>query len=302
MSIFFYDNDPSNKPTEDQNDVITFIQITQKPPPLPQRMGYTPGIQQEVWDPVSSYFLSKCQDCPFLNLERYDKLSGINADHIAELKPNITVPNKVTAVVFDWDRTLTKMEGIWFPNNTESYPKEQGDTTLTYFRKCLSHDSEFTRIMDVLPNDREHMLYMFHDSEGTIDIRPKMIGDMFRMLNKNNIPFFILTKNEAAGENIDLFKQFIQNLIVELSKMDEENPIITCAGIFYNPPEQTKGNFIINTIKSQFISHGGKKTSRGGKKISRRGKKTSRRGKKTSRGGKKTSRNLRRYNTRKYRR
>ena len=71
------------------------------------------GEHYEHYERVSDCFKEKINN--IVKQDNIDIESGVNFEHLSELYTAVT-EGKVKAVVFDWDRTLTKIEGLWNPD------------------------------------------------------------------------------------------------------------------------------------------------------------------------------------------
>ena len=98
--IWFYDNKQSNAPYR-SNDKIKFIKVADS------GEAYNHTKLSDCFKHPDSRFLR--EKIPYENIDVY---SGVTADQLYELIENAD-RGLVEAVVFDWDRTLTKIEGFW---------------------------------------------------------------------------------------------------------------------------------------------------------------------------------------------
>lgn len=101
-----------------------------------------------------------------VDADAYDPVSGIEQNHIRILNRWLTNTNQdgKRAAIFDWDRTLTKVEGF--------YPLYKGQER---------HMFEDT------------LLYLFGGHKRLLKIRA-----MFQYLSEQGVEIFILTNNEAS--------------------------------------------------------------------------------------------------------
>lgn len=138
------------------------------------------------------------------NGERYDRLSGIEDEEIAALygwmQMTEGVPNRVA--LFDWDRTISKIEGVLLPPEPYSF-SEMLDWVAT---KKLSQ-SYMDRIATIgAPITIEDALeYMCGGPE-----RLAKIKGMFAKLVENGVKIMILTNN--GGCSFPAFKELALGL------------------------------------------------------------------------------------------
>ena len=89
--------------------------------------------------------------------------------------------NLVSAVVFDWDRTLTKIEGL--------YGTTRSVKNVSEYKKNLAKNypisfTEFGKL-----TDKQVVSYYFHNNNSLdIDERPIIIGILLRVLYDFNVP------------------------------------------------------------------------------------------------------------------
>jgi hypothetical protein len=106
-----------------------------------------------------------------------------NIDMIYSFVQDSSVSNELKMVIFDWDRTLTSIEG-WWPNFFEDvYPLRN------------SHDSSSTSPAILYESAmKDAAQYLFGGPE-----REEEIRNMFSNLHKNDIFVMILTNNPTAS-------------------------------------------------------------------------------------------------------
>lgn len=224
--IWFYDNDHKNAPNSD-NESIKFIKIPE--------IGSNKELADMSWDHyknwdnnenedyphyngISNYFFNKVSKVAKFNdimkMELYDSYSGIQEPHVTELNQNVN-EELVSAIVFDWDRTLTKIEGIYEP-----IPK-YFDSIINYLKHLEEHaDNPSKRFPGITSlGEKGFIDYLFHNNTDEtpeeIGKRSKLIGKMIKDLQDKNIPTFILTNNKTAlkPEGKKLFKLIIDGLL-----------------------------------------------------------------------------------------
>ena len=128
--------------------------------------------------------------------ESYDKRSGIQEEHVDQLKEWV-IHNRHTKMlgVFDFDRTLTMMEGGHFVG-----------TSLASWKETMSQS---------LGDTDKHRLDTF-TAEGFAEYlaggskRLQMLQDMFDFLYKHSVKCFLLTNNTACMESRGLLKELVQ--------------------------------------------------------------------------------------------
>lgn len=220
--IWFYDNDSNNAPNR-SNESIRFIKIPE--------IGNNAELQSISWNyfqkeynlikkrysGVSPYFktLLKEEDKfnEIMNMEAYDPYSGIQEEHVSELLQNVN-EGLVSAVVFDWDRTLTKIEGLYPPIE---------DADIDKYLKKLEKDGDPRFLGIVRLGVKGFVDYLFHNNIDVtaedISKRSKMIGAMIKYLFENKIPIFILTNNKTVNnpKGKGLFKNIIDALGPEIN-------------------------------------------------------------------------------------
>lgn len=129
------------------------------------------------------------------NAVPYDEVSGIRETH---LEPLAALPDGPTsAVLFDWDRTLTLFEGVYtipylapLLESVRALPKYAG-ITVGYFTKQFLEDM---------------LIYLFGGEE-----RLGMIRRTMQQLHDRGIRIFILTNNGSCTER--WFLSYVQTLI-----------------------------------------------------------------------------------------
>ena len=182
--IWFFDDGVHNAPSE-ENHMIHFELVNSSGPPKP-------------YGKVSRHFYEKAPGSKYVTVnvdsEYMDPLSGIQESEIFKLK-DAASKGEVLAVVFDWDRTLTMIEGISAPPNriTHSIGQYKNDLVQKY--------SSMEGMEKMSDKDVAH--YYFHnpsdgDTKEDVEKRPHLIGTMLRDLQSMRIPIFILTNNQAG--------------------------------------------------------------------------------------------------------
>lgn len=216
--IWFYDNKSSNGPYR-TNKRIKFIKVA---------------------DSDETYNHSKLSDCfkesdsrfirETILSEHIDPNSGITAKQMFNLIESADM-GLVEAVVFDWDRTLTKIEGFW------SIPGEQFKSIKDYKTK-LSRKPEFEGfdkmsdklIMELyfnpdgecIPDEPENIKRLENRVEDNLDgaskfiYRPAWLSWGLNELKYKKIPIFILSNNAILDPNTSNSKRLLQDFLKKL--------------------------------------------------------------------------------------
>jgi hypothetical protein len=123
--------------------------------------------------------------------DNYDPVSGIASTHVDMLRAWMedTADKAHRVAVFDWDRTITKVEGL-FPYETEAHISRivPGLTWATFV------------------NDA--MLYLCGGPE-----RVQLLKDMFASLHENNVDIAILTNNGGCPTHVALVRSILIQLL-----------------------------------------------------------------------------------------
>lgn len=140
--------------------------------------------------------------------EMYDAGSGIHVEHVEEIKNWVLGMRKEDstkrlAALFDWDRTLTIMEGMW----------SFGSDGLAGFpRALLPHFESFPDLVSVMEN------WNRVTPKGLIEYycggpeRVNMLQDMFDFLYDNNVDVYVLTNNPSCKNNLRLLEELMNVL------------------------------------------------------------------------------------------
>lgn len=235
--IWFYDNNSDNQPINPVNmEKIHWIKVNES-----LFFGKKAGFFVHP-----SYLQNPLNKDTFLFDENVDPLSGITIEHLDELIKSIDL-NQVRAVVFDWDRTLTKNEGMYQPPNKISTNIENYIQQLT---------NKYPRYFSPLKNwsPKDFAVYLFQSPNSSkIDDRFKWLGVKLRAIQERKIPIFILTNNRIVKtpSNRALFSDFLK----ELGVFIPDNHII------FAPPRR-KEDVITTQIESLLVKEGGKRKTR----------------------------------------
>lgn len=207
-TIWFYDNEQSNgiSPT---NSNISFIKVN--------------GVEtlEEIeagGGKISDYFKKKFNNRKgrstlehVIQYETTDITSGINEAHVRQLI-HATESGAVGGVVFDWDRTLTKTEGmLTVPQSLKSHIKDGKKRTVRQYINALCEENKST-CFDIL-TDKEFVEYYFHDIyDDSYKTRPEMIGELLNYLDKHNIPVYILTNSTIGYHSPGIMSDMLSKL------------------------------------------------------------------------------------------
>ena len=203
--IWFYDNSNLNKPKE-ENEMIHFVKVDESNPVVFRRSR---GTVSDHFKEKGTKFAEKS-----VTSEYTDPKSGINESQMAELK-RAAMAGQVLAVVFDWDRTLTKVEGLYTPTGDNVQSLDE------YKRGISEMYPDFMGGFDEL-SDKEVMQYFFHNhDDADINRRPRLIGEMIRDVQSMGIPVFILTNSPIADisegkDNRKVFTEMLEQLGVTI--------------------------------------------------------------------------------------
>lgn len=199
--IWFYDNSEHNKPSE-TNQMIHFVKIDES---TPAEFSVSKGTVADVFKQRDTNFTKNS-----IPEEYTDPKSGIQEKEILMLKKAV-MKGKVLAVVFDWDRTLTKTEGLYSPVDAKT-------ETLEQYKKGLA--GKYPKFMGGIDemSDKELAQYLFHNHDDVdIDKRPRMIGEMIRDVQSMGVPIFILTNSgigdlTKGNDNRKVFTELLEQL------------------------------------------------------------------------------------------
>ena len=224
--IWFYDNDANNKPASEK---INFIKVKDGG----QR------IKQSMLGTVSPYFKDKLPE--LYKEETTDKYSGIQEEEISNLVVGVE-DDLVSAVVFDWDRTLTKTEGLYAPSTPVS--------TLSEYKSKLKtkYPTELRNLVEL--SDKDFVAYFFHNHDDpSYQDRPDMIGELLTFLNERNIPVFVLTNSKIGDHSPGLMSDMLSVLSDGVVAVPEEHVFYNSVGCDYVPPYISgKEQIIMETI------------------------------------------------------
>ena len=188
--IYFYDDAEENRPRSRYNNDIEFIKI-------PTGGRYNTVAE----DPRFKTYGSKVKSAWQRNLNGFDKFyinSGFQGELITQLDTAID-ENRVSILVFDWDRTLSLIDGCVL------------GTTPNY---SLSDLLNLWESINLIPKGQwttnDLARYMLENPN-----RPERIDNLARILNKaqeRGIPVYVLTNNASPL----LFPGMIVEILAEI--------------------------------------------------------------------------------------
>ena len=221
--VWFYDNDYHNKPSKNRLEIV-FKKVRDSPPPK----GALKAMSR--WGGLDAHY----PKITYSKTEAYDKASGITKSQCDELIDAVK-NGLVLCVVFDWDRTLSKTEGLYGSSATGQYPAFPGNKSVTEYRVGLGEG--FQNL-----NDYEFVSYFFnelHDYTEKKESRAAMIGNLLNFLHDNNIPIFVLTNSRIGVHSPGIMSKMLNVLA--------PNKIISKNNILFNH-ERNKELAIRNRI------------------------------------------------------
>ena len=185
-TIIFYDNEEQHIQTLKKN--VPHVEGVLINHDLKNRLGDKKTYNQYWIQQGNTYARANQDDM------KIDPTEGFNKDHAKHLLSHVRRGEKIIAI-FDWDRTLNVVEGVSLPPNGHRFEQ-----------------------YGVHP---EHAIeYQMGGTE-----RLEWLRDMFRQLDRFNVPVFILTSNKNCSQTKSSFLTHIQRLIPSLT--DDK---LICAG------------------------------------------------------------------------
>ena len=209
----FFDNEENNINTVAQCGAnITSILVPSshdfgisiQSPSYQQYKNSLSGLAESTADVVENLILSQGQQ--IVNL---DLISGINQEHINYLIQWVTWQkqqgNTRLVAIFDWDRTLSVIEGLW------AFGTNGLDGMLEYLQDLYTqYPNNF--IQTALQN------FFFVTILGFVEFycgganRVAMLQQMFNFLYQENVHVIVLTNNPTCITNQPLFQQMMSVL------------------------------------------------------------------------------------------
>ena len=209
-AIFFDNSQESIQNLKDFCETIELVKI----PESAVVAGYVPFL-----DPRFAAYLRNVGPNKYFHLLReamesdmFDKVSGLQTRHVSILEDWVRrtaeIPNR--AAIFDWDRTITMIEG-YLSSESASTVKE---TILTWLRTTRDSNRMYRRLYQ---RKIDAVQAMPDCTAGDVlsylvggDIRLAMLRDLFSTCVANNIQIVVLTNNTACA------KPMFDELLLEL--------------------------------------------------------------------------------------
>lgn len=188
---------------------------------------------------AAASILKKLLDRDGIFKESYDPRSGITEKHVESLKEWVKEHKKnyKLLAVFDFDRTLTMMEGGHFIGTSIADWKER--VKKTEKKKVLGKNQGYEQVRSVngtplfeyhwtrpsdgkvvhipLPAGKNTRRFLdTFTAEGFAEYlaggakRLKMLQDMFDFLHEHSVEFFVLTNNTACMDSRGLLKEIVE--------------------------------------------------------------------------------------------
>ena len=177
--------------------------------------------------------------------ESYDPNSGINATTVQEIKEWVDANKKKRLVaLFDFDRTLTVMEGGLFLKNSVEELRDMFEKELVATNPLLTS----------AVNEFNVLTFAEYLAGGTK--RLEMLQEMFDFLYTNNVTIILLTNNTACSSRRSLFKE-----IVEVFTQDRPFEIICGMEFLYDKGKAVQGKETdignLKSLRNMCIKKGG---------------------------------------------
>jgi hypothetical protein len=182
----------------------------------------------------------------------YDKVSGIRREHIEQLQAweKATRNAEKRFAFFDWDRTLTMVEGVVLPP-----PVKIGDSIVQAFARYgvrgagITEDQIYEDMSEYLAGGRERL---------------QMIREMFIFLNAKKINVVLITNNGACvnPNQVKYYKELVFNFI------GHNNIAFLCTKNTFNPnkphAQTSDKGYAISVVKEYKKACKGETASAGG--------------------------------------
>lgn len=215
--IWFYDNDYNNQPSENRQEIV-FKKVRDSPPPK----GRLKVMSR--WGGLNKHY----PEITYSQTEPYDQVSGITKLQCDKLKLAVQA-GLVLCVVFDWDRTLSKTEGLYGMSETEPYGLPfPGEKTVKEYREALGEGFEKL-------DDYGFVSYFFNDVDDydkgkkKSEKRAAKIGDLINFLYNYEIPIFVLTNSGIGYHSPGIMSQML-NILAKRKIMYPENILFNDEG------------------------------------------------------------------------
>lgn len=234
--IWFYDNKESNAPYK-SNKRIKFIKVSDS------GENYNHTKLSDCFKEINSNFIRQT-----IPTENIDVSSGVTVGQMYELIENADL-GLVEAVVFDWDRTLTKIEGFW------TIPKEHFKSIKEYKKKLSKHQGfegidkmSDKLIMELyfnpdgvcIPDEANSLKRLENRVENNLNgsnnflYRPVWLAWALNELKAKKIPIFILTNNAIANPDTFNSRELLQDFLKKMGvKIPLKNIIYNDIDLFY---------------------------------------------------------------------
>ena len=216
--IWFFDNKESNAPYK-SNKRIKFVKV------VDSGDNYNHTKLSDCFKEVNSNFIRQT-----IPTENIDVDSGVTLDQLLELIKNVDL-GLVEVVVFDWDRTLTKIEGFWnipgkqyksirdYKKKLSKYPQFEGFDKMSdklimelYFNPdglCIPDEpDELKRAENLVENNL--------DGSDNFIYRPTWLAWALNELKAKKIPTFILTNNPIADPKTFNSRELLQDFLKKM--------------------------------------------------------------------------------------
>ena len=227
--VIFFDNDEAkiNQVASQCND-IELVRVPESDVAAANPSAINPAYAA-LWTPHNIYMnaYTRIHAANGTPHQFFDIHSGIQIPEFAIINDWVTRSAALgvqRTAIFDWDRTLTMVEGIVLPI------PGPGQNALT-IRDLMSLYPPFAPFGAPLNYVEDMLIYLCGGA-----IRLQTLRDMFRYLHFNDIDIKILTNNPSAGDNRRaLFKE----LVVALIGVPGYDPEIRCS--YFSVPPGDKG-------------------------------------------------------------
>ena len=200
-AAIFLDNDQGNIDAfESALPTIRCIKVAESPGRYPRSDITDPASDVAKYTAKSGLennFYVKFMKHTKNHVENYDPLSGIDAGVIGQLETWISeTAGGPRAAIFDWDRTITKMEGVLIP---VSYAAESLVTYFTQKHPTIIDDSDIIE---------DYCIFLCGGHE-----RLALIRGMFDSCKAADIDIVILSNSASCSRSKYYFEELINNIV-----------------------------------------------------------------------------------------
>ena len=194
--VYFFDNDANN--FRDSTKCICVIPVSIKESDrILTEDGFTAFTDTTTYDTYINKLSKGARKYALIikkrkGIDAYDPVSGITIENLKKYYNLLTSKfyrNKVAAMIFDWDRTLTVMEGV--PARYE---------TLDNLLDRHQQDERLSK--DVTKHDIVE--YYFGGLQ-----RIRYLNKLFMELKKVNIPIYVLSANKGVAKHTGFFHEML---------------------------------------------------------------------------------------------